>query len=122
MSASFEPVFDRLRAILRRNAGAMKVADDTSARYCLQCGLHPKHKTPMPVAWVQTGKNYVSYHLMPVYGCPKLLDGVSKELKARMQGKSCFNFKTIDEPLFQELEQLTVAGLAAWKKAGFGAE
>jgi hypothetical protein len=51
-----------------------------------------------------------------------LLDGVSKELKARMQGKSCFNFKTIDEPLFQELEQLTVAGLAAWKKAGFGAE
>lgn len=100
----------------------MKVADDTAVRYCLKCGLHPRHKTPMPVAWVQTGKNYVSYHLMPVYACPKLVEGCSKELQARMQGKSCFNFKTIDETLLQELEQLTIAAFAAWKKAGFGVE
>jgi len=35
---------------------------------------------------------------------------MSPELKRRMQGKSCFNFKTVDEKLFKELAKLTKAG------------
>jgi hypothetical protein len=73
----------------------------------------------MPIAWVEIGKGYVSFHLMPVYGCPKLLDDLSEKLRARMQGKSCFNFKVVDEALFEELERLTVRGFAAFAKAGF---
>ena len=73
----------------------------------------------MPVAWVQVGKAYVSFHLMGVYGNPKLLDGVSEKLLARMQGKSCFNFKVVDEELFGELEQLTVKSIAGMRTAGF---
>jgi len=46
----------------------------------------------MPIAWVKIEKNYVSYHLMPVYGCPKLLDTISAELRARMQGKVVLQF------------------------------
>ena len=56
---------------------------------------------------------------VPVYGCPKLLDGVSAKLKARMQGKSCFNFKTADPALFAELERLSEAGIAAFRTAGY---
>ena len=56
---------------------------------------------------------------MGVYGNVKLLDGMSKELKARMQGKTCFNFKRHDDALFKELEQLTTRAVAAFKKAGF---
>ena len=56
------------------------------------------------------GKRYVSYHLMAVYVFPELLDGISPELKKRMQGKSCFNFTHVDEKLFMELEQLTERG------------
>jgi hypothetical protein len=44
---------------------------------------------------------------------------MSNELKARMQGKSCFNFTSDDEVLFTELEQLTVRGVAGFRKAGF---
>jgi hypothetical protein len=55
-------------------------------------------------------KNYVSYHLMPVYAFPDLLKKVSPELKARMQGKSCFNFKEVDDKLFAELARLTEEG------------
>jgi len=73
----------------------------------------------MPVAWVEIGKAYVSYHLMPVYGNTKLLEGMSRELKARMQGKTCFNFKSNDDALFEELERITIAGLEAFKKAGY---
>ncbi|NIW44259.1 MAG: hypothetical protein GWN30_05650, partial [Gammaproteobacteria bacterium] len=62
------------------------------------------------------GKNYVSYHLMPVYMYPDLLDDVSDDLKKRMQGKSCFNFRKIDEDLFSELEGLTERGFQRFRE------
>jgi len=119
MSPEFESIFAKLRGILRKHAQRLTVKEDTGRCYCLEGGLHPKHKKPMPIAWVQMGKAYVSYHLMPVYGCPKLLESHSAALKARMQGKSCFNFKTQDDALLAELEQLTEEGFAAFKKAGY---
>jgi hypothetical protein len=64
------------------------------------------------VAGTRVGKSYVSYYLMGVYGDPKLVDGMSPELKRRMQGKSCFNFTKVDEPLFAELAGLTRASIA----------
>ncbi|MSU25617.1 MAG: hypothetical protein EXS32_17570 [Opitutus sp.] len=73
----------------------------------------------MPIAWVQVGRAYVSFHQMAVYARPDLLRGVSPELRARMQGKSCFNFKTVDPVLFAELEALTVRGFDAFRKAPF---
>src|SRR5262245_56517419 len=108
MTESFADVFAELRAILKRNAGRLVVSEDRATRYCLQGGIHPRHKTPMPIAWVHIGKSYVSFHHMGVYARPDLLTGISKQLKARMQGKSCFNFTAVDGPLFAELEQLTV--------------
>ncbi len=119
MSTDFESVFVRLRSILQNHAGSLSVKHNTSTSFCLEGGVHPAHKTAFPVAWVEIGKAYVSYHFMPVYANPKLLDGSSPKLKARMQGKSCFNFKRCDEDLFKELEQLTVKGFAAFKNAPF---
>ena len=66
-------------------------------------------------AAVRAGKNYVSYHLMPVYGCRDLLNVVSPELMKRMQGKACFNFTAVDERLFGELARLTKAGYEKFK-------
>lgn len=119
MPTEFETVFVRLRAILQKHAGSLSVKHDTSTAFCLEGGVHPRHKTAFPIAWVEIGKAYVSYHFMPAYANPKLLDGYSAKLKSRMQGKSCFNFKTCDEDLFTELEQLTVKGFAAFKNAPF---
>jgi hypothetical protein len=62
------------------------------------------------VAGIRVGKTYVSYYLMPVYASPELLASMSPELRRRMQGKSCFNFRTVDEPLFAELARITEAG------------
>jgi hypothetical protein len=59
---------------------------------------------------VQTRKRYVSFHLMPVYVFPELLNDVSAELKNRMQGKSCFNFTRLDQHLLRELTHLTQEG------------
>lgn len=76
-------------------------------------------KPVMPVAWVEIGKAYVSFHLMGMYGNTTLYNSMSKELKSRMQGKTCFNFKNIDEKLFRELEQLTSQSIASFRKTGF---
>lgn len=116
MASDLEPVFIRLRTILQINRGNLFVSEDTLSRYCLTGGCHPTHKIPMPIAWVQISKNYVGFHHMGVYCAPELLAGASKKLKARMQGKSCFNFKTIDEPLFEELEQLTIRAFETFKR------
>ena len=115
MADSFTEVFSALRAILQRHTGKLVVSEDSPNRYCLQGGLHPKHKKPMPIAWVEIGKNYVSFHHLGVYARPGLLQDVSKKLKERMQGKSCFNFSSVDEPLFAELQELTVRAFAAFQ-------
>jgi hypothetical protein len=52
----------------------------------------------------------VSIYLMPVYVEPSLMDGASDGLRKRMQGKSCFNFTKVDEPLIGELEKVVRAG------------
>ena len=65
---------------------------------------------PLYFAGVKTGKNYVSYHVMPLYMKPDLMKVVPPALKKRMQGKSCFNFTRVDEGLLQELAALTARG------------
>lgn len=107
---TFNHVFTSLRAILQRHAGQLRVAEDTANCFRLEGGMHPTHGRPFPIAWVTMGKNYVSFHHMGVYAQPALLKGISQELQARMQGKSCFNFKSVNPVLFAELEQLTVKG------------
>jgi hypothetical protein len=128
MATEFDIVFARLKEILQKYSGAFTVKPDTDTKYCLYAAIGPatlkmwggKMKKPaMPVAWVEIGKAYVSYHLMGIYGNTKLLERLSKELKARMQGKTCFNFKKVDENIFQELDLLTALSIDSFKKAGF---
>jgi hypothetical protein len=116
---SFQSVFAALREILKRNAGRLAITEDSPSRFCLTGGSHPKRRAPMEIAWVAVGQAYVSYHHMGVYARPDLLGGVSKELKARMQGKSCFNFTSVDQALFAELEDLTVRAFDALRPASF---
>lgn len=62
------------------------------------------------VAGIRMGKRYVSYYLMSVYAFPDLLESLSPRLRKRMQGKSCFNFSSVDEALFEELDRVTQTG------------
>src|SRR6185436_21194214 len=116
MKSAFAAIFVRLREILEPHSVRLKVTADVPDHYCLEVAFSPKLKKAFPAAWVKIGKAYVSYHFMPVYMFPKLRDRMSGRLKARMQGKSCFNFKVLDETLFNELEQLTTEGFAMCRK------
>jgi len=115
----FQDVFKHLHSILKKHEKKLDVVKNAEDNYYLNTEHLMKNKKPMFFGAVQIKKKYVSYHLMPVYVNPKLLDGISPELKKQMQGKSCFNFNSVDKVLFKELEKLTKAGLADYKKEGY---
>lgn len=109
---NFRETFAGLKAILEPYAARMIVVHDTSANYYLDTPYVMKNKQRMFFGAVRMGKAYVSFHLIPIYCCPELLNTISPELNKHMQGKSCFNFKAVDEKLFKELTKLTKAGAA----------
>ncbi len=113
---NFPAIFDQLRAIFQPFAPVLVVKEDGSESYSLDAPASTKHPNGHFFGAVQLRKNYVSYHLMPVYVFPDLLDGVSDGLKKRMQGKSCFNFTALDEATVAELAQLTAAGFERYRQ------
>lgn len=127
-SSNFDDIFVSLRRILARHGQSLSVAEDSPQRYCLEGRVGPAtrrawggkmKKLMIPVAWIEVGETYVSFHLMGINGNEKAREGMTPKLRARMQGKACFNFKVADEALFQELESLTERACEGFKKAGF---
>jgi hypothetical protein len=114
-----DAVYARLRAILEPYGAKLEIKADTDAELYLDTRHRMKNGKPLFFGSVQVKKRYVSYHLMPVYTDPNLLDGTSEELKSRMQGKSCFNFTQVDDALVAELAALTEAGFVRYREAGF---
>jgi hypothetical protein len=112
----FDEIFATLKQLFRRHLDRLSVQSGSATEYTLvgrKPSPFPQHKGhPMQFATVRLGKAYVSFHLMPLYMNPLLSGTISPALKKRMQGKTCFNFKTVpDAALLAELERLTAAGL-----------
>jgi hypothetical protein len=120
MDAAFAGVSAALRPVLARYGKRLRVQADGPHGYSLESNLpspFPQHKgNPLFFGAVRTGKAYVSYHLMPLYMCPTLMERISPELKRRMQGKSCFNFKAVPSAeIIEELKNLTSAAFEQWR-------
>ncbi len=103
----YDKIFTRLKLILEPYEPSLTVVHDNNNNYYLNTPTTDKNKKAEFFAAVQMKKSYISFHLMPVYYNPNLLDNASEDLQNRMQGKSCFNFKNINEGLFSELRLLT---------------
>lgn len=118
-AATMTEVFDALRAVLVAYAERLVVVKDAPDEYYLNAHKAPMSGTQPFFASAKIGKRYVSFHLMPVYVYPELLQELSPELRKRMQGKSCFNFTKPDAALFAELAALTARSFAAYQQAGY---
>jgi hypothetical protein len=114
-----DAVFAEMRAILVPYAADLDVKRDDAAELYLDTRFLQKNGKPLFFGAVQLKKAHVSFHLMPVYLKPELLQGLSPALGARMHGKSCFNFTVTDAALLQELAALVRAGHASYKAQGF---
>jgi hypothetical protein len=111
----FHTTFHHLKKILQRHVGTLFVKKDEPNQYYLETASHSWKGQRMFFGAVIIKKNYVSFHLMPLYISPELLQTISPELKLRMQGKACFNFTNPDASLFAQLAKLTEAGHQKYK-------
>lgn len=76
-----DKIFCMLKEILDPYASSMVVAIDKADNFFLNTHHVMKNKKPMNFSSVKINKSYVSFHLMPVYVFPELLDSISSELK-----------------------------------------
>jgi hypothetical protein len=111
--ADFDQLFQRFRSMLEPYAARMYVSADSPQWYGVDMAPEGERDPSTWFGATRLGKRYVSYYLMPIYVKPDLLDDLSPALRKRMQGKSCFNFARVDEPLLAELEALTRRGYDA---------
>jgi hypothetical protein len=112
-----QAIFEQLRGVLQPYAGQLVVGADAPGHYSLNTPYVATMKKELYFAGVQIGKNYVTFHLMPVYGSPALREALSPELRKRIHGKACFNFTRVDPEILAELSALTARGLAGFRRA-----
>ncbi|MBL8309533.1 MAG: hypothetical protein JNL19_03825 [Burkholderiales bacterium] len=112
-------VYADLHKIMAPYAAKLDVKRDDGQEIYVDTRHIQKNRKPLFFGSVQVRKSYVAFHLMPVYVKPDLLTSLTPELRARMQGKSCFNFKSSEPALLKELTALTKAAFASYKAQGF---
>ncbi len=114
----FPQIFTQLKTLLQPLVPPLVVGADSLDSYVVNAPAASKYPAGQFVGSVRLGKAYVSYHLMPVYMFPTLLDDLSAPLKGRMQGKSCFNFtQPLTEVTLAELTHLTSASIERVRQA-----
>jgi len=110
--------------VLRAHAGRLTVVDRSPVSFALEGTPGPstlrawrgeRRRATLPVGWVSVEKNYVGYHLMGLDPDAKLSDA----LRARLHGKTCFNFREVDPDLAKELGALTRETFRRMHAAGF---
>ena len=120
MAADFESAFEALKSVFTPYANRLLVEADTPTNYALYSRVpspFPQHKGHgVYFGSVQIGKAYVAFHLIPLYMNEALTATISPELKKRMQGRTCFNFKTAPEAeILAELERLAAIGFESFR-------
>ena len=113
-----DKIFTELKGILASHAPKLNIATDKPGNFYANTNKTDAKNKPIFFGMVKSGKDKVAFHLMPLYEHPELIDGISDELRKRMQGKSCFNFSSLNKELFSELARLTEAGAVAYESTG----
>lgn len=114
-----DDVFKALKAIMLPMAKSLDITKDETGHLDVYTFHKMKNGKPMWFGGVRIQKKYVSYYLMPIYVNPELLQGMSPDLKKRMTGKSCFNFKEVQKIQFDELKLLTQKGFQDYQLSGY---
>jgi hypothetical protein len=118
-SAGFAVAFSALQKMLEPYEKSFQRIPGRRDRYWLETRCVAYQGKPFYFAGVSMNKNYVTFHLMPIYVKPEIAKNISPALSKRRQGKSCFNFTAPDPPLFEELAAMTRAGFALYEDPQF---
>jgi hypothetical protein len=117
-ASTFDTIFRELRLIYRSLEEKLVIVNDEHGDFYANTKLPGPDGRELFFGGIRIGKSYVSFHLMPVYMFPDLLEGISDNLHKRMQGKSCFNFTRYDRALIREIATLTKVAYARMRSEG----
>lgn len=113
---NFADVYAALRALLHEYGTSLNFSRDSDTG--LVAETKSREGKSEFFAGAEIKKNYVSFHLMPIYCFPDLALAISPALQKRMQGKSCFNFKKPEPELFAELSKHIKTGIERYRSEG----
>jgi hypothetical protein len=116
---AFKTTFAELKTLFTPYVASLTVTSDTATNYMLDGCFSAALNRAMFFGGVRSGKNYVSFYLMPVYTNPELMGRISDGLRRRLHGKSCFNFARPEPELFEELRGLVRTGFDRYKQLGY---
>lgn len=108
-------VFSVLRQLLAPYEDELVVRIDKPGHCYLETRSASLNGRRLFFAAAKIKKHYVSFYLTALYMFPDLSRRVSPELGKLMQGQSCFNFTSIDQDCFEELDRLTHAAFQRFK-------
>jgi len=114
-ASSFQATFEALRKLLKPYERSLTVVKDEPGKYFLASKVSKTRSgSAIWFGGAEIKKNYVTFHLVPVYMNPGLVKDMSPSLRKRMHGKGCLNFTDIDPALVVELATLTKRGFAGF--------
>lgn len=105
-------LFVALRKILRTHEAALTAVRDVPGEYELAERAVGAAGKPRFFGAVRTSRSHTTFLLAPLAGNAALLESMSEHLRARLEGPSSFQFKTIEPGLFEELSELTARCIA----------
>ncbi len=119
MENDLQNIFNKLKSILQRYNEKLITKIDAGNNFDLwsqkEIIVAGKNKSEMFFASIQIQKNDVAFHFMPLYTDPNLIDELTKSLRSKMKGKSCFHIKKLDEDLENEISDLLKKGYEIYK-------
>jgi hypothetical protein len=110
-----QSLFRSLRSVIAKHAHSLIVVKDTESHFYLNTAHVMPNGRPLFFGAVRVCRGYVAFHLMPLYVFPDLLKRVPQRLLDRMHGKSCFNFKKVDQSILSGLSSLTRLGINRYR-------
>jgi hypothetical protein len=116
-SNDFNAVFQALRTVLEPYIAEMHVVQDNERGLYLNTRTVMKNGQPLFFASIAINRKYVSFYLFPVSLYPDLVDGIGN-LRKRMQGTNCFNFRKADPDQVEKMRSLVRAGYDRLKREG----
>ncbi|CAN4277978.1 hypothetical protein LJR125_000839 [Pseudoxanthomonas sp. LjRoot125] len=111
-------LFAGLRELLLPYQDDLQVVHNDPAHFYANCARPDEKGKARFFGAVKVSGRKCLFHFMPIYDFPDLLGKISPALKKRMQGKSCFNFESMDQDLVAELKGLVGQGVERYRASG----
>ncbi len=117
------PIFNRLKAILKRYEDTLKPKFDLDSKYDLwsfkDIEIAGRKRKEVYFAGLIIQSKWVGFYYMPVYTDTSLTEVFKPELLKLLKGKSCFRVKELNDELEAQIEEALEIGYRLYQERGW---